>query len=329
MEGDLMNGYYDRVEAQLRILTERGAHRRSRIPVTPVVAVAASLLVVIAVAGVFVGLRGRAHRSMAPAAPVPVCTSRDWQMRPQTAGRLDEATVAGVSISGSRRCHLRINVAFDLLNRSGALAGAVGAKLDAILPPGVRIERRWAWRNGCEYVPGRYWFRLSGGGKSVRVPVPVPPCIDRRESTGFGLFALPSPNLLSSAGIGPATLGGRFSVTLVRLGYLLGVWGHRVNRGGCGVEWTERMLDGLDLFTGRGLFLGYEYRGRFLATVRGLRVGDPVSRGRQMYGAAFKVSAAQGGSWSAAGLRGYLTTPQNGRIMTIDAGNVGCPAVSP
>jgi hypothetical protein len=52
-------------------------------------------------------------------------------------------------------------------------------------------------------------------------------------------------------------------------------------------------------------------------------------RARQLYGSAFKVSAGQGGSWSADGLRGYLTSPQNGRIATIDAGNVGCAALSP
>jgi hypothetical protein len=327
MEGQVMNDYYERVEAQLRTLTERGAHRRSRLRVTPVVAVAASLVVVVAVAAVFVGVRGRSHKAASAAAAA--CTSRDWHMRPLAARRLDEATVAGVSITASRSCHLRINIAFDLFNRSGALAGAVGADIDRTLTPGAPVERRWAWRNGCEYRIGQYWFRLSGGGQSVRVPVSVPPCVDRGESTGFGRFDLISPNALSARGIGSVDVGRHFDRTVVGVGNLLGVWGHRIAGRGCGVEWTERLLDGLNLFTGYGRFVGYEYRGRFLATTAGLRVGDTVARARQLYGAAFRISAAQGGSWSADGMIGYLSAPNGGRIMSIDAGNVGCPALTP
>ena len=326
-----MNGYYDEVEAQLRTLTERGAHRRPRVRLTPMVAAAASLVVVVAVAGVFVGLHGRSHQSVVPAkhSAVPSCARSDWRMIGVPAHQLDRATVAGISVSSSMTCRLRLSVAFDLLNRSGALAGAVGADIDGVIGPGRTIERRWAWRNGCEYGPGQYWFRLSGGGRAVRVSVSVPPCVDRRESTGFGRFDLPSPNALGARGIDSLAVGRHFDRTVAGVGNLLGVWGHRTVGRGCGVEWTEHLLDGLSLFTGRGRFVGYDYRGRFLATTAGLHVGDTVTRGSQIYGAAFKVSAAQGGSWSASGLRGYLTAPQNGRIATIDAGNVGCPAVSP
>jgi hypothetical protein len=327
MEGDLMDGYYGGVEAQLRTLTERGAHRRPGVRVAPMVAVAASLLLVAAVAGVFVGVRGRSHQSVSPAAHS--CTSTDWRMVGVPAQQLDRATVAGVSVSSSQTCRLRVDIAFDLLNRSGVLAGAVGAKIDALLAPGRTIERRWAWRNGCEYGPGRYWFRLSGGGQSVRVPVAVPPCVDRRESTGFGRFELSSPNALSARGIGSVAVGRHFDRTVIGVGSLLGVWGHRTAGGGCGVEWTEHLLDGLDLFTGAGRFVGYEYRGHFLRTTAGLRVGDTVARARRLYGPAFKTSAAQGGSWSAGGLIGYLSAPNAGRIVSIDAGNVGCPALTP
>lgn len=326
-----MDGYYGQVEAQLRTLTERGAHRRSRPRVTQMAAVAASLVVAVAVAGAFIGLRGRSHKSAAPpsvAAPA-ACASRDWRMVGVSAEQLDRATVAGLSISSSTTCHLRLNIAFDLFNRSGALAGAVGANIDAVIAPGKVIERRWAWRNGCEYGVGQYWFRLSGGGRSVRVPVSVPPCVDRRESTGFGLFELASPNVLSARGIGSVAVGRHFDRTVVAVANLLGVWGHRTAARGCGVEWTERLLDGLDLFTGRGRFVGYEYRGRFLTTTAGLRVGDTVARARRLYGRVFKTSAAQGGSWSADGLIGYLSSPNGGRIASIDAGNVGCAALTP
>lgn len=317
-----MSGYYDELEAQLRTLTERGAHRRSLQRVTPMVAVAASLAVVVAVVGVFVGLRGRSHQ---PTVSGTTC----WRMVGIPARQLDGATVAGISISSSKTCHLRLNIAFDLLNRSGALAGAVGARVSATVTPGSTIVRRWAWRNGCEYKPGTYWFRLTAGSRAVRVPVPRPPCVDRHGSTGFGLFELTSPAVLSAHAIGPVAFGASFAHALERLGNLLGVFGHRSAGPGCGVDHTERLLDGITAFFGGGRLIGYEYRGRFLTTIAGLRVGDTVVRARRLYGHAFRTSAAQGGSWSADGLIGYLSAPHGGRIVSIDAGYVGCPALTP
>jgi hypothetical protein len=321
-----MDGYYDRVEAQLRALTERGAHRRRRVRATPMVAMAVATAVAVVVAGVFLGVRGGSHSS--PASATSACTRADWRMAGIPAQQLDGATVAGVSISAATSCRLRVTIGFDLLNRSGAVAGAVGTSINSTIAPGASVERRWAWRNACGYA-GRFWFRLSGGGRMVRVPVSLPPCVNRRETTGFGLFELSSPDVLSGRGIAPARLGTRVGPTLVAVGNLLGVFGHRTPGRGCGVDAGEHMLDHIDLFFGHGRFVGYEYSGHFLKTTAGLRVGDTVARASQLYGAAFKTSAAQGGSWSAAGLRGYLTAPRSGRIATIDAGNVGCPALSP
>ena len=321
-----MDGYYDRLETQLRALTERGAHHRRRVAVTPMLAIAAAAAVTVIVAGVLLGVRGRPRPS--PAAPTLVCTRADWRMSGIPAQQLDGAAVAGVSIDAVRRCRLRLTISFDLLNRSGAVAGAVGASVNSTVAPGASIHRRWAWRNDCGEA-GPCWFRLSSGGRMVRVPVSPPPCVDRRETTGFGRFELSTRHVLSAGGIGPARLGTRFGPTLEAVGSLLGVFGHRTPGRGCGVDTGEQMIDHNDLFFGHGRFVGYEYSGHFLATTAGLRVGDTVARARQIYGAAFKTSAAQGGSWSAAGLRGYLTTPRNGRISTIDAGNVGCAALSP
>jgi hypothetical protein len=117
--------------------------------------------------------------------------------------------------------------------------------------------------------------------------------------------------------------------TLVAIGNLLGVFGDRSAGTGCGVDGGEQLLDHIHLFFGHGRFVGFEHSSRFLMTTAGLRVGDTIARARRIYGKAFRTSAAQGGSWSAAKLRGYLTAPGNGRIATIDAGNVGCPALSP
>jgi hypothetical protein len=321
-----MDGYYDRLETQLRALTERGAHRRTRVRVTPIVGIVAATAVALAVAGVFLGVRGRSHSS--PASAPPACAPAQWRMTGIPARHVDGATVAGVSLSTTTICRLRVTIGFDLLNRSGAVAGAAGTSVDSTIAPGALVARRWAWRNACGEV-GRFWFRLSSGRRMVRVPVTPPPCVDRRESTGVGLFELSSPNVLSGAGIGPARLGTRVASALVVVRNLLGVFGYRTPGPGCGVDAEEHMLDHNDLFFGHGRLVGYEYRGHFLATSAGLRVGDSIARAHQLYGTAFKTSAAQGGSWSAAGLRGYLTAPTNGRIATVDAGNVGCPALSP
>ncbi len=100
-------------------------------------------------------------------------------------------------------------------------------------------------------------------------------------------------------------------------------------------------------------FVGYQYGeqgtklaprapslGTVLATTRGLTVGDELSRGRKLYGAAFRTSTAQGGvfliSTPAGRIDGYAWgSPKYGDVSlqslvaTIDAGDVGCPALSP
>lgn len=323
-----MDGYYDRVESQLRALTERGAHRRTRVRATPMVAIAAAAAVAVVVAGVFIGVRARSSPS--PASAAPACAYADWRMTGIPAQQLDGATVAGVAVSSTTTCHLRLRISFDLVNRSGAVASAVGASIDSTVVPGSPVQRRWAWRNLCGETGLRpAWFRLIAGQRTVLVPVSPPPCVNRHDTTGFGLFELTSPDVLSGRGIGPARLGTRLDPTLVAVSNLLGVFGDRTSGRGCGVDRGEHMLDHNDLFFGHGRFVGYEYSGHFLTTTAGLRVGDTIARARHLYGAGFKTSAAQGGSWSAAGLRGYLTAPLNGRIATIDAGNVGCAALSP
>ncbi len=71
-------------------------------------------------------------------------------------------------------------------------------------------------------------------------------------------------------------------------------------------------------------------------TAKGLRIGDTLPEARRIYGRAFRTSLAQGGSWFAktpsGRLDGFLTDEANradARIGTIEAGAVGCPALSP
>lgn len=104
-----------------------------------------------------------------------------------------------------------------------------------------------------------------------------------------------------------------------------------------GVEWP-----GLIVFFRHGLFVGYTYgltkkvgNQPVLATTSGLRVGDTVLVGKRLYGSAFTVSGSQGGSWRATTPHGQIDgftsrrTDPDGKIVTIEAGDVGCPAMAP
>ena len=76
-----------------------------------------------------------------------------------------------------------------------------------------------------------------------------------------------------------------------------------------------------------------------LETALGLHIGDTLAHAEQLYGSALQTSLAQGGSWhvtTSGGyfLEGFLTAPPNEpdqtpRIASIEAGRVGCPAMTP
>jgi hypothetical protein len=113
----------------------------------------------------------------------------------------------------------------------------------------------------------------------------------------------------------------------------------------CNVD-ADLQLPGMVAYFDHGRFVGYstvaragEARGgRDLATSRGLDVGDILAVARRLYGRALRTSLAQGGSWFAATphgrLEGFLdaevaqVTPPP-RILSIGAGALGCPAMSP
>jgi hypothetical protein len=74
-------------------------------------------------------------------------------------------------------------------------------------------------------------------------------------------------------------------------------------------------------------------------TSSGLRLGDTLERARALYGSSLHSSTEQGGTWfattSTGRIDGFLNpstgrTPKpSARILTIDVGVVGCPAMSP
>ena len=80
---------------------------------------------------------------------------------------------------------------------------------------------------------------------------------------------------------------------------------------------------------------GYgQYRGADLQGPDGLNVGMSAAAAKEVEGKAFSTSAAQGGSWllntSSGKLFGYLDgVTSKARIASIDAGSVGCAAMTP
>ena len=74
-------------------------------------------------------------------------------------------------------------------------------------------------------------------------------------------------------------------------------------------------------------------------TSRGLHLGDTLKRARSLYGTSLTTSGNGGGAWFVATNKGRLdgflspstaATPRpQSRILTIDVGVVGCPAMSP
>jgi hypothetical protein len=98
---------------------------------------------------------------------------------------------------------------------------------------------------------------------------------------------------------------------------------------------------GLNVYFHNGRLAGYAYTGHHghqpvLATTAGLVVGDTLRTGRHLYGPKkFHVTPAQGVSWfalTASGrLEGFTTGPsvRNGKVLSIEAGDVGCPAMTP
>lgn len=150
--------------------------------------------------------------------------------------------------------------------------------------------------------------------------------------------------VLNGDGIGHATFGEGPKSVIRKLDALLGRGPSKSHADGHSLCGINRTVDwpGLEVYFQHHRFVGYSY-GRNnnqgvqpdLATARGLRLGDTVEAGRHLYGSAFKVSAAQGGSWLVRTRRGRLdgflsdVTNPKGRILTIEAGYVGCPALSP
>ncbi len=151
--------------------------------------------------------------------------------------------------------------------------------------------------------------------------------------------------VLTGNGIGHATFGQTPSTATRRIDVLLGEPPSKPysRASACRIDHTAAW-PGLEVYFEHGRFVGYAYSLRYqqaspstkiLATRLGLRVGDPVAAGKRLYGSAFHTSTAQGGSWLVktrpGRIDGYLSAPTGSHrwIASIEAGYVGCPAMTP
>lgn len=173
---------------------------------------------------------------------------------------------------------------------------------------------------------------LAGWGPVIRRFIPMGrPCLS------------PALKVLSGNGVGRALFGDDPRAVVSRLRELLG---HAPTKpyqraNVCRID-GEVGWPGLAVYFRHGRFVGYSYAERkpagsepLLGTLRGLQVGDTLLHGRQLYGSAFKVSPAQGGNWSVKTPQGRIdgytsdVTNPHGKVLSIDAGYVGCPALTP
>jgi len=153
-------------------------------------------------------------------------------------------------------------------------------------------------------------------------------------------------------GIGGVTFGQPEAFVIVELGRVLGrpmAPGLTGASGNCTID-SYLSWKTLTAYFFRGRFVGYDSASLLAApgpgvpdvipsasTAAGLRIGDDIAQARRIYGRAFVVLLAQGGSWRVTTptgvLDGYLTAVPGGptppKIADVSAGSVGCPAASP
>jgi hypothetical protein len=156
--------------------------------------------------------------------------------------------------------------------------------------------------------------------------------------------------ILSGDAVGPVHFGEAQNTAAVSLVNLIGKSDggiRKESQGDCIISAVMYWSD-FAVFFSRGKFDGYQTGSyptngpvpRFnAATPQGLRVGFTLARAQKLYGSAISTNGAQGGVYAAAThtgmIRGYLSTEPNQapeatvRLLTLSAGSVGCPAMSP
>jgi hypothetical protein len=155
--------------------------------------------------------------------------------------------------------------------------------------------------------------------------------------------------LLSGNGVGRIDFGEAQDTAVASLDKIIGKSEggvRRANDGDCQISaalyWTN-----FAAYFFRGRFDGYQTGNNLTAsaapafngmTSSGLRVGDTLAKVEKLYPGGVTTSSEQDGvyaiSTSTGVIRGYLSmevqsSPTKNTVMTISAGSVGCPAMSP
>jgi hypothetical protein len=245
---------------------------------------------------------------------------------------------------------------------SGTVAGMVDADRPMAAPPSCAVEVlfREARRRARRRRAVGFAMVLALGGLALGLVFALGGPPPRRPGSGGGAgSAPPAPETVAGHftfrgnGIGGATFGQPEAVAIAELDKVLG--SPRTPRpvgdaGNCTVD-AYLTWPTLTAYFLRGRFVGYNSASLVGAgpgapsviprasTAAGLQIGDDVARARRIYGAAFVVMSAQGGSWrvstSTGMLDGYLTavparpTRPAPRVADVSAGSLGCPAASP
>lgn len=241
--------------------------------------------------------------------------------------------------------------------RSSSVQRAVSGNIAAATAPA-----------GCAHVAGQCmlqvaWYGAGGRvvarfGQDVFQDLPAPPFIGADSATGPVLATPMSARaaaVLQGDGIAGYRFGAAASAIVPGLQLWTGLSSGAYQQGqGCGVQaqivFTPHYLGSLvasrlSLFIRGGRFVGYQYGTEApaavdrrqpdrLTTAARLGIGDTLTRGQRLYGSSFRLSSAQGGSWSVRTASGVLDGFASGatsraRVLSIDAGDVGCPALSP
>lgn len=159
------------------------------------------------------------------------------------------------------------------------------------------------------------------------------------------LSAPTAPLVLSARGLSVVPLGTRESVAERSLKEILGSPTSPLTStpglSNCGLD-ASSSWHGLSVFFDHGRLVGLALGPRvvpFARTSKGLELGDTLGHARVLYGSTLRTSTDQGGVWFVITREGRIdgflnpstgrTPTPSARILTIDVGVVGCPAMSP
>lgn len=154
-----------------------------------------------------------------------------------------------------------------------------------------------------------------------------------------------SVNVLYGYGLEALRLGTHQATAIATLERLLGRPTTRVTATpelkNCGVD-TYGSWHSMSAFFDHGHLVGLAFGPGRTPSVRsdhGLRLGDTLARARAIYGSRLTTSGNNGGSWyvqtPVGRIDGFLSPSAknsarpSSKIMTMDVGVVGCPAMSP